>query len=207
MSEYRRVWLIPYRYPGGDPNSMVEHMLNYRTYEEKCEWTGPSIRLCLYRNEPPDGLSRQDKRVEATFGDQISLRKTAIGWRASRAMNEQAISVLPGETLYVDLLWTARASTDRNYKFRCSSWTQRGAFSTSWTGNPWMVFAPQALGARVRESRTNTPSSSCCFASRQLPTCAGYVRTRNPDASGDQHRRLFQDCGCRGDLCGAAREC
>jgi hypothetical protein len=116
ISEYRRVWLIPYRYPGGDPNSMVEHMLNYRTYEEKCEWTGPSIRLCLYRNEPPDGLTRQDQRVEAAFGNQISLRKTAIGWQASGAMDGQAIRVSPGETLYVDLLWTARASTDRNYK-------------------------------------------------------------------------------------------
>jgi hypothetical protein len=110
------VWLIPYRYPSGDPNSVVEQMLNGRTYQEKCEWTGPAMRLCLYRNTPPAGLSRQDKRPEAALGDRISLRKTAIGWRASGATSEQTIAVLPGETLYVDLLWATRASTDRNYK-------------------------------------------------------------------------------------------
>jgi len=146
-SEYRRVWLIPYRYPSGDPNSVVEHLLNYRTYEEKCEWTGPAIRLCLYRNAPPDGLSRESRRVEEPFGSKISLREATIGWRASTAMDRQVIDTLPGETLYVDLMWTARAPIDRNYKVSMQLLDSNGRLQHQLDREPVDGFRPTSTWA------------------------------------------------------------
>ncbi len=115
-SAYERIWLVPYRYATGDPNSVVEHALSYRTYKEKCDWLGPAVRLCLFRNPPEDGLSRRGQRVESIFGDKISLRESSISWRASGEAEPQKITPWPGETLYVDLVWAALTPLDRNYK-------------------------------------------------------------------------------------------
>ncbi len=108
---FRRAWLLLTRVQEGDPNSIVEKWLGQVGYLERCDWTGPQVRLCRYhlaRGCPVASLP-----MAATLGDRIALLQAEV-----LVVNRRACpvsSLAPGDVLQVEIAWRALETVDVDY--------------------------------------------------------------------------------------------
>lgn len=116
LAGYQRAWLVLDRVMEGDPNSIVEQWLGRVGYLQQCRWTGPQVRLCLYSLEP--GVVLQSGPVEAAFGDGIVLERAEVRLAGGAGLDTAPVQppeAALGDTMQVELTWTALAAPGASY--------------------------------------------------------------------------------------------
>lgn len=111
LAGYRRAWLVLERVAEGDPNSIVERWLGQVGYLERCQWTGPQVRLCLYGLGPGVLLGRGP--AGATFGDVLVLRSAEISLTGGDGSS--GVPARPGDQLLTDLAWETLGAPAADY--------------------------------------------------------------------------------------------
>lgn len=145
LAGYQRAWLVLDRVMEGDPNSIVERWLGRVGYLERCQWTGPQVRLCRYSLAP--GVVLQSGPVAATFGDSIALERAEVrlaGGVAEAAAPTQSTQAAPGDTLQVELNWAALATPAANSNVSLQLLGPDGALAASSDRTPGNGFRPTA---------------------------------------------------------------
>jgi hypothetical protein len=150
LEGYGRAWLVLDRVMEGDTNSIIEQWLGRVGYLERCQWTGPQVRLCLYSLKP--GAVLQSGPIAATFGDSIVLTRAevrlgghGVGFdTASWETPTQPTQAAPGDTLQVKLNWQALAAPATNYNVSLQLLGPDGSLVTSTDRTPGNGFRPSA---------------------------------------------------------------
>ncbi len=108
----RRAWLVLTRVAPGDPNSIVEQWLGQAGYLERCDWTGPQVRLCRYAlPAPASGHAVVSGGANAAlFGDRIRLRRSDVQETPAGTAEAKA-----PDALLVDLTWEALVAPGADY--------------------------------------------------------------------------------------------
>ena len=138
LAGYRRVWLVLDRVMEGDPNSVVEQWLGRVGYQERCRWTGPQVRLCLYSLE--SGAVLQSGLLDAAFGEQIRLRSAQV--RLAGYPPAAQVDAAPGDTLQVELRWKAQEAPSANYVMSLQLLGPDGALAAAADRTPGNGFRP-----------------------------------------------------------------
>jgi hypothetical protein len=108
---YRRVWLLLDSVPEGDPNSIVEQWLNDTGYLERCDWTGPEVRLCRYFLD--GGCPLLSISTPVALASQLELQTADV--RVNREPDCNSPAVKAGDALLIDLQWRALAQMGTDY--------------------------------------------------------------------------------------------
>ncbi len=135
---FRRAWLLLERVQEGDPNSIVEKWLGQVGYLERCDWTGPQVRLCRYslvRGCPVASLP-----MAATLGDRIALLQAEILAANPRAC--PAPSLTPGDVLQVEIAWQALETVGAHYVVSLQLLNAQGQLVASTDRRPANGFRP-----------------------------------------------------------------
>jgi hypothetical protein len=91
-----------------DPDRVVERWLDAHTFKASEEWVG-DVRFVIYAVPPPeDGVFAEASDVTFSGLDGETIRLTGVGVRPE--------TVLAGDIVQVQLLWTAGGPTARPYK-------------------------------------------------------------------------------------------
>lgn len=138
LAGYRRVWLVLDRVMEGDPNSVVEQWLGRVGYLERCRWTGPQVRLCLYSLE--SGAVLESGLLDAAFGEQIRLRSAQV--RLAGHPPAAQVDAAPGDTLQVELRWQAQETLSANYVMSLQLLGPDGALAAAVDRTPGNGFRP-----------------------------------------------------------------
>lgn len=110
LAGYNRAWLVLDRVAEGDLNSIIEQWLNQVGYLERCDWTGPQVRLCRYSLAAGDILKAAP--VQAAFSDSIQLDRAEVRLAGQQPGQQTA---MPGDTVQVTLEWQALAAPTGNF--------------------------------------------------------------------------------------------
>lgn len=117
---YSRIWLQPQTYQEWDSEGLVEKWMNRYTLKVAEESFG-SVRLSLYL--PPHAYKQMLSPVQAVFQEQIRLAGYVLEAESEvqrRRLDDSsylpaAVSLQPGERLYLTLFWQPLAHISGNY--------------------------------------------------------------------------------------------
>jgi hypothetical protein len=138
LAGHQRAWLVLTRVMEGDPNSVVERWLGQVGYLEGCEWTGPQVRLCRY--VLTEGQPLLDEATDARFGEGLLLNHAGVF--GGTAESEGAGTVMPGDTLQIELIWEALAAINGDYAVSVQLLGPDGALSVAADRRPGNGFSP-----------------------------------------------------------------
>ncbi len=138
LAGFRRAWLALERLSEGDENSIVERWLNEGAYLERCEWTGPQVRLCRY--SLGRGCSLGVKTPQATLGERIVLQQAEV--LLAHAPSCPVTTISPGDTLQLELTWQGTGPIGVNYVVSLQLLDAQGRLAASQDRPPVNGFRP-----------------------------------------------------------------
>lgn len=155
LAGYRRAWLVLERVAERDPNSIVERWLGQVGYLERCQWTGPQVRLCLYGLGPGVPLGQGSAGV--AFGDVLRLRSAEISLTGGDG--SAGVPARPGDQLLIDLAWETVGAPAADYVISLQLIGPDGRLAAGADVQPGNGFQPTStwrVGERLADRRALT---------------------------------------------------